>query len=171
MQLEGERVRLRPADTEDLPAYVRWYAAPEFRRLMGRGDDVIAGLAASRPDRVNYSAETKDGRLIGLVVIARIRTVNRSCELTDVGIGERDCWDLGYGTEIMKLALRFCFRDLSMRQAHIVTAEFNERARRCYGRLFPFEQRRRQRVWEDGRFWDEIYFDITEEEFDALDPA
>ena len=31
------------------------------------------------------------------------------------------------------LALLFCFRELRMQQVHILTEEFNERARRCYG--------------------------------------
>ena len=52
---------------------------------------------------------------------------------------------------------------------HIVTQEFNERARRCYGRIFPHQQRHRRVGWQDGRLWDEMYFDITEEEFDDLE--
>jgi len=95
--------------------------------------------------------------------------VHRQCELGLVAIGKRDCWDKGYGSEMVRLALGFCFRELNMHQVHVETAEFNERARRCYRAIFPHEQRHRQWVWEGGRFWDEIYFDITEEEFDASD--
>lgn len=171
MILEGELVRLRPATAEDLPAYVRWYTDPEFRHYMGWGDDVITALSSPPPDQVNFSLETRDGRLVGFLYVTRVRTVNRNCELGYVAIGERDCWDKGYGTEMVKLALRFCFRELGMHQVHILTAEFNERARRCYEAIFPHQQRHRQWVWEEGRFWDEIYFDITEEEFDALDRA
>jgi len=169
MLLEGERVRLRPATADDLPAYTRWWTDPEFRHYMGRGDWVLAALMSSRPDQVPLSAETKEGRLIGLVVIGHVRTINRRCELTDFGIGERDCWDQGYGTEMAKLALRYCFREMGMHQVYIVTAAYNERARRCYGRIFPHGQVHRDGVWDDGRFWDEIYFDITEEEFAALE--
>ena len=168
MILEGERVRLRPATADDLPAYTRWWTDPEFRHYMGRGDDVLDALTRQQPNQVNLSAEAKDGRLIGLLMITRINPGDRHCELGVVAIGERDCWDLGYGTEIVRLALRFCFDELGMHQVHIRTAEFNERARRCYGRIFPHQQRRRQWVWEDGRFWDEVYFDITAEEFAAL---
>ena len=168
MILEGERVRLRPATRDDLPAYTRWFTDPEFRHFIGPAEGALAALQAPPDNQVNFSAETRDGRLIGFVFITQIRTASRRCELGEVGIGERDWWDKGYGTEIVKLALRFCFGELGMHQVHIRTAEFNERARRCYGRLFPFEQRHRQWVWEEGRFWDEIYFDITEEEFAAL---
>ena len=171
MILEGEKVRLRPATRDDLPAYTRWYTDPEFRRYIGPSDDVIAALVSPTKGEVYFSAETKDGRLIGLVDISHVRTVNRTCDLGYVGIGERDCWDRGYGTEMVRLALRFCFRELGMHQVHILTAEFNERARRCYGKIFPHQQVHREQVWEEGRFWDEIYFDITEEEFDALERA
>ncbi len=171
MLLEGERLRLRPATAEDLPTYTRWYTDPEFRHYMGPPGETFAALKSPPPDQVNFSAETKDGRLIGMLFVTRIRTVSRHSELGVVAIGEHDCWDQGYGTEMVKLALRFCFRELGMHQVHIVTAEFNERARRCYEKIFPHEQRHRQWVWEEGRFWDEVYFDITEEEFDALERA
>ena len=171
MLLESERVRLRPATRDDLSTYTRWYAEPEFRYYMGRGDTVRQAVVAPAANEVNFSAELKDGRLIGLVMIAQVRTVSRTCGLSDVGIGERDWWDKGYGTEIVKLALRYCFRELGMHQVHIVTADFNERARRCYGRIFPHEQRHRDGGWQDGRFWDEIYYDILAEEFDGLEGA
>ena len=171
MILEGDRVRLRPATPDDLPSYTRWYTDPEFRYYIGPPGETFAALRSPPWDQVNFSAETKDGRLIGFLFVTRIRTVNRHCELGLVAIGEHDCWDLGYGTEIVRLALRFCFRELGMHQVHITTSEFNERARRCYGRIFPYEGRYRQWVWEDGRFWDLVYFDITEEEFDALERA
>ncbi len=130
---------------------------------------MITALASPPPDQVNFSAETKEGRLIGLVMITNIRTVNRICGLGYVGIGEKDCWDRGYGTEMVRLALGYCFRELNMHTVYIRATEFNERARRCYGRIFPHQVRHRESEWEDGRFWDEIYFDITEEEFEALD--
>ena len=171
MILEGELVRLRPATSEDLPAYVRWYTDPEFRHYVGAGVNVPAALESPPPGQINFSAETKAGRLIGLLFVTGIRTVNRNCELGEVAIGEKDCWGKGYGTEMVKLALRFCFRELGMHQAHIRTAEFNERARRCYAKIFPHQQMHRQWVWEGDRFWDEIYFDITEEEVRADEQA
>ena len=171
MILEGERVRLRPASLDDKPAYVRWYTDPEFRRYMGPGYDVLDALGREQPNQINFSVETTDGRLIGLLFITRISTQHRHCDLGVVAIGEREYWDKGYGTEMVLLALRFCFREVRMQQVHIVTAEFNERARRCYGRIFPHEQRHRRWAWHEDRFWDEVYFDIVEEEFDALEAS
>jgi RimJ/RimL family protein N-acetyltransferase len=169
MVIEGERVRLRPATAADMPHYTRWWTDPEFRRYMGPGDDTLDALTRQQPDQVNFSVELLDGRLIGAIFVTRIRTVNRNCELGIVAIGEPDCRERGLGPEAVRLALEFCFGQLGMHQVHIVTAEFNERARRCYGRIFPNQQRHRQWVWQDGRFWDEVYFDITEEEFRALE--
>ena len=169
MILEGELVRLRPATIDDLTAYTRWYTDPEFRRYMSQGDDVIAALTSPTAGEVYFSVETGDGRLIGLVYVTHVRTSNRNCDLGYVGIGERDCWGQGFGTEMVKLTLRFCFQELGMHLVHIRTVEFNERARRCYAAIFPHQQRHRQWVWEESRFWDEIYFDITEEEFEKLE--
>ncbi len=167
MIIEGENGRLRPARTDDLPAYTRWYTDPEFRHYMGNGSDTLSWLRSPQSDQVNFSVEEKSGRLIGLVFVTDIRTVNRHCELGQVAIGEPDARDKGYGTEVVKLALGFCFGELGMHQVHIRTAEFNERARACYAKLFPGQQVHREWVWEDGRFWDEIYFDVTEVEWAA----
>jgi RimJ/RimL family protein N-acetyltransferase len=167
--LEGERVRLRPAVAGDLPAYTRWFTDVEFRRYMGPGRDVLPALLSPPPDNANFSVETAEGRLIGLVMITNVRTVNRSCALGYVGIGEKDCWDQGLGTEIVKLALRYCFRELNMHQVYIHTIEYNERARRCYSRIFPHEARHREGEWQDGHFYDQVYFDILEDEFAALE--
>lgn len=171
MILEGERIRLRTATRDDLPAYIRWHGDTEFRRYMGTGVDVFQAVVSPPWNEVVLSAETKEGRLIGLVMIGKIRNVNRNCELTDVGIGEKDCWDRGYGTEMVKLALGHCFRELGMHQVRISTAAYNERAERCYGRIFPHRAIHRDRawLWEDGRFYDQVYFDILEDEFAALE--
>ena len=170
MILEGERVRLRPAVREDLAAYTRWYTDDEFRKyIMEPPGEAFDALQSPRSNQLTFSVELLDGRLIGCVYITDITTAHRHCELALVAIGERDCWDKGYGSEMVRLALRFCFRELNMHQVHISTAEFNERARRCYGAIFPHEQRHRQWSSSEGRFWDEIYFDITEEEFNGSD--
>ena len=165
MIIEGENVRLRLATIEDLSAYTRWYTDPEFRHYMGNGSDTLSWLQSPQSDQVNFSVEENSGRLIGFVFVTDIRTVNRHCELGQVAIGEPDARDKGYGTEIVKLALGFCFGELGMHQVHIRTAEFNERARACYAKLFPGQQVHREWVWEDGRSWDEIYFDVTEKEW------
>ena len=169
MILEGEKVRLRPAVRDDLATYTRWYTDPELRHYMGPQGETFDALQSPPSDQVNFSVEPKDGRLIGFVFITLIRTISRHCELGLVAIGEGDYWDKGYGSEMVRMALGYCFRELNMHQVHVETAEFNERARRCYGSIFPHEQRHREWVWEDGRFWDGIYFDITEEEFNASD--
>ncbi len=167
MIIEGENVRLRPATPDDLPAYTRWFTDPEFRHYMGPEHGTLDALTSSWSDGVKFSVEEKSGRLIGFVFVNDIRTTNRHCELGMIAIGEPDARDKGYGTEMVELVLGYCFNELNMHQVHIRTAEFNERARACYAKLFPGQQVHREWVWQDGRFWDEIYFDVTEEEWAA----
>ncbi|MCH7699203.1 MAG: GNAT family N-acetyltransferase [Chloroflexi bacterium] len=167
MILEGEHVRLRPATAEDLPAYTRWYTDPDFRYYMGAEGETFDTLLSPRPNGANFSVEENGGRLIGFVFVTGIRTINRHCELGLVAIGEPDARDKGYGTEMLELVLGHCFDGLGMHQVSIRTAEFNERACHTYAKIFPHEMRHRECVWSDDRFWDEVYFDITEEEWAA----
>ncbi len=167
MILEGEHVSLRPATADDLPAYTRWYTDPDFRYYMGPQGETFDTLLSPRPNGVNFSVEEIGGRLIGFIFLTGIRTVNRHCELGLVAVGEPEYQDKGYGTEMLELVLGYCFDELGMHQVHVRTAEFNERARHTYGKIFPNEQRHREWVWSVDRFWDEVYFDITEEEWAA----
>ena len=167
MILEGEHVRLRPATADDLPAYTRWFTDPEFRYYMGPEGGTLEALMTPWSNGVKFSVEQKDGRLIGFVFVNDIRTTNRHCELGMLAIGEPGARDKGYGTEMVELVLGHCFDELNMHQVHVRTAEFNERARHTYAKIFPNETRHRDWVWSDDRFWDEVYFDITEEEWAA----
>ena len=54
-----------------------------------------------------------------------------------------------------------------MHQVHVRMGGFNERARHTYAKTLPNEQLHREWVWSDDRFWDEVYSDITDEEWAA----
>jgi RimJ/RimL family protein N-acetyltransferase len=87
-----------------------------------------------------------------------------------IGIGERDCWSKGYGTDAMQVILRFAFRELNLRRVALNTFEYNPRAVRSYEKAgFVHEGRVREYLWREGRRWDLIFMGILREEWFALD--
>lgn len=71
-----------------------------------------------------------------------------------IGIGERAYWSQGYGTDAMRLALRFGFHELNLERISLETNGENARAIRAYEKC-GFAHEGTQREWEgrDGRRW------------------
>lgn len=84
----------------------------------------------------------------------------------------RPYWRRGYATEAIRLVQRFYFRELGYQKQTALVYSFNERSLRMHEKLgFVFEGRLRRTVYTNGRHYDAIYFGMTREEFDRLDPV
>ena len=83
-----------------------------------------------------------------------------------IGIGETDYRGKGYGTDAMRLILRYAFEALHLRRVSLDVFEYNQRAYRSYIKAgFVEEGRARQYLHRDGRRWDLIYMGILREEW------
>src|SRR5262245_51368391 len=62
-----------------------------------------------------------------------------------IGIGERDFWRKGYGTDMMKLCLQYAFTELNVHRVSLGLHEYNPRALRSYEKAgFRLEGRTRK---------------------------
>jgi RimJ/RimL family protein N-acetyltransferase len=83
----------------------------------------------------------------------------------------RAYWGLGYAREAITIVLRYYFRELRYQKLTSMVYSFNERSLRMHEKLgFTFEGRLRRTVYTNGRYYDTIYFGMTGEEFDQIDP-
>lgn len=175
--LTGKLVRLRPLEHADAAALARWSRDYELWRLAGYWaaagktreacEAKIAEDAKADTD-FSFAVETvDDSRLIGDVTLTFINWQSRSGFL-GAQIGEPEYWGRGYGREAVALMLRLAFEDLNLNRVGMGTWEFNERARRCAEALgFCHEGRKRQVIYRDGRYWDEIIMSILASEYFA----
>jgi len=86
-----------------------------------------------------------------------------------VGIGERDFWGKGYGTDMMKLALQYAFVELNMYRVSLGLHEYNPRALRSYEKVgFRMEGRTREDACHEGVFTDGLWMGILREEWLAM---
>jgi RimJ/RimL family protein N-acetyltransferase len=84
-----------------------------------------------------------------------------------IGIGEPDYRGKGYGTDAMRVILRFAFMELNLHRVSLDVFEYNPRAIRSYEKAgFVIEGRKRRVVNRDGRRWDDIYMGILREEWE-----
>jgi RimJ/RimL family protein N-acetyltransferase len=170
--LEGEKVRLRPAQPGDLPKFVEWLADAEVRRWLAAVQepptlqDEIDWYESTRanPDNVLWSIETLDGRLIGTIEL-RLSPASRRAEL-GIAVQDKSQWNKGYGTDAVKLALEYGFDDLELNRVDLTTDAANVRGRRCYEKCgFVEEGTLRQHRFVEGRFGDTIVMSVLLEEW------
>ena len=83
-----------------------------------------------------------------------------------IGIGERELWGKGYGTDAMMVILRYGFQELNLRRVSLTTSEFNPRAIRSYEKAgFVLEGRERGYFLRENRRWDMVFMGILRDEW------
>jgi RimJ/RimL family protein N-acetyltransferase len=117
--LRGRLVRLAALDADKDPEVIaRWSFDAEYRRLLDsdparpeRAAPVKAMLEkqAERENGYGFGIHTlADDRLIGFVGLWIANWASAEASV-GIGIGERAYWGKGYGSDAMRLALRFAF--------------------------------------------------------------
>jgi RimJ/RimL family protein N-acetyltransferase len=174
---KGTLVRLSAIDPDELGKnFARWNRDSEFKRLLDIDPARLHSAKAtkewmekhleSEKDTFWFSIRTlEDDRLLGDIDLEVINWGSGDA-FVGLGIGERDFWGKGYGTEALNLALRFAFLELNLRRVTLNVFEYNERAIRSYEKAgFRLEGRQRQLIQREGRRWEIIYMGILREEW------
>ncbi|HXQ36514.1 MAG TPA: GNAT family protein, partial [Anaerolineales bacterium] len=79
---------------------------------------------------------------------------------------ERDFWGRGYGTDVMKVILRYAFMEINLRRVTLSVFEYNPRAVRSYEKAgFVHEGRMRQFLNREGKRWDMLFMGILRDEW------
>jgi RimJ/RimL family protein N-acetyltransferase len=119
----------------------------------------------TKPDRYSFSVRTLDeDKFIGFLGIWV--DLIHSEAWVGLGIGEREFWSKGYGTDMMKLCLQYVFTELCMERLSLGLHEYNPRALRAYEKCgFRSEGRTRQDMLREGKRYDSFWMGILREEW------
>ena len=83
-----------------------------------------------------------------------------------IALGESEYLGKGYGTDAMRVMLRFAFNELNLSRVSLFVFEYNPRAIHSYEKVgFIPEGRVRGAMLRDGRRWDFVYMGILREEW------
>lgn len=173
--LYGNRIRLRAIEREDIPTFVRWFNDPEVRQhiqmyepLSRAQEEKWFQAQLERKDEFVFAVEAlAEGAWvhIGNTGLHRLDWKNRKAVL-GIAIGEKAFWGQGYGTEAVRVLLRFAFLELGLHRVEVEVYAYNTRAIRCYEKAgFRQEGTRREALFRDGRWHDVYVMGILREEF------
>jgi RimJ/RimL family protein N-acetyltransferase len=177
----GELVRLAVEEPQAMAEAFsrRWARDSEFWRLAnfdparlwsvkGVKEWVEKQQEYDRGDQFAFSIRTiQEDRLIGDVGLDGVLW-NHGESFVGIGIGEREYWGRGYGTDAMRLILRYAFSELNLQRVSLNVFEYNSRAIRSYEKIgFVHEGRQRGVLIRDGRRYDLVYMGILREEWQS----
>ena len=177
--LQGELVRLVAANAEkDAELLAGWSRDSEYARQLDSDpahpqsvrrakEDIQKWMENESPDNFGFMVRTlADDRLIGFVGLDGIRWTHGDT-FVGIGIGDPEYRGNGYGTDAMRVILRYAFTELNLHRVSLDVFEYNPRAIRSYEKAgFVVEGRQRQALNRDGRRWDVIYMGILREEWE-----
>jgi diamine N-acetyltransferase len=178
----GEHVRLRADERADLPKFVEWLNDPEViaHLLMNlpvslAGEEQWFENMLKRPQAEQPLAiEIRDGdgwRLIGNCGLMDIDHTVRSAE-AGLFIGDKSCWNKGYGTEVMRLLLRHGFGTLNLNRIFLRVDGDHRGGIRTYEKAgFLLEGKDRQGGYRNGRYHDILRMSILRSEWDVINIA
>jgi RimJ/RimL family protein N-acetyltransferase len=177
---QGDKVRLRPVRRDDWEMWLAESTDTQGIRLMNLGVELPASAETAQsfaeryadckdPDGfIIFSVETPAGALVGGVTLHSRDEKNGRFSF-GVRI-YRPFRGRGYATEAVRILLRYGFHERRYQKANSACLEINEESIRLHRRLgFKEEGRRRRHVYTDGRYYDDLLFGLTREEFDEME--
>jgi len=174
----GELVRITAEEPEARArAEIRWQRDTEFHRL---ADGDAARITSEKkikewfekqaeqgfkPERYPFSVRTLDeDKYIGFFGLW-VDLIHKEAWV-GIGIGEREFWGKGYGTDMMKLCLQYAFTELCVARVSLGLHQYNPRALRSYEKCgFRLEGRTRGDIQREGKRTDTLWMGILREEW------
>lgn len=169
--LIGDRIYLRPLEKGDAPVLQGYINDPEVNRTVGtyrpvsleRETEFIECAGKAERDVLLGITIKTDDKLIGATGLHGLDFKDRKAEL-GIAIGAKEEWDKGYGTETVRLMVRYGFQTLNLNRIFLRAVEHNARAIRVYESVgFRREGLLRQDCYRDGRYWDMVLMAMLKE--------
>ena len=136
LKLKGKNIGLYVVDKFDRELLMKWVSDLEIARFIGTSTSLTWKQEDKiREDAIKYDSieflvrELKTGVPIGKCSIEK-----HGKDRYELGvlIGEKDYWGRGYGIELVKLMLKFCFSYLDAHSVYLWLSDKNVRARQVY---------------------------------------
>jgi len=178
--LKGKSVLLRPVKRSDIAYFLKWLNDPEVVQYLELylpmtemyEEKYIEELGTTRAKSdapfVIEAIEGASTKPIGNCGLHEINSKDRRA-IFGIGIGEKDYWSKGYGTEATRLLVDYGFQQLNLHRISSSAFAFNERSIRFHEKIgFQKEGRLRQAIFKNGQYHDLMLFGILREEWKGL---
>ncbi|MFN8530240.1 MAG: GNAT family protein [Anaerolineae bacterium] len=175
--LRGDLVTLCKPSHNDVADFAAWTHDLEYQRLLRRSlvyPSSVEGMQSwfSEMERgeteIPFSIKTLvEDRLIGLLVIKDIFWQARHCSFF-IGIGLPADRGQGYGTDAIRVMLKYAFLEMNMHAVRLEVMAYNPGGIRSYEKAgFKLDGTLRAWVYRDGVYYDVHAMSILRSEWEA----
>ena len=163
----GEKVCLRAYKEEDISIATSLVNDKELKKFLVTGvpfptspweeESWVKSQKSNEKGEYNFAIEDiKTKKYIGGCGIQHVNWLARVA-VVGIMIGDKDYWGKGYGTDAMRVLMKFIFEDMNIHKIRLSTFSFNSRAKRCYEKCgFQVEGILKDEIFKDGKYYDEI---------------
>lgn len=180
--ITGLKVELRPVSLEDFKRTYDWRNDEETAKLeAGTGyfrhshvplEKIESGYEKAirdidKREEGEFSIYTIEDqpKHIGSIGYRELDIISRRCTV-GIGIGEKDYWSKGFGTDAMKILIHYLFQTMNLNRIQLDTWSGNVQAIRSYEKCgFVREGQLRNDAFIDGKYYDTIVMGLLKEEF------
>jgi RimJ/RimL family protein N-acetyltransferase len=174
---QGEKVRLRAIEPSDWETYFVWNQDDEQSRALyfipfPQSQAAVkqfaekAALRKPESDNFRFVIENSEHEVVG-----DITTHNCDQRIGNFGWGvniKQEHRRKGYASEDLRLVMRYYFQELRYQKVTVSIYSFNEASIKLHERLgFQQEGHIRRTVFTRGKYFDELIYGLTKEEFVA----
>ena len=167
---EGKLIRLASPESDDDPIIAGWTRDDIYMRNLD--DDPVVPLSVDRlrdrPQHGDYGFHVRtlvDDTLIGFVALFNISGRNQTGEMA-IGIGNPAYRGKGYGSDTLRVILRYAFDELNLHHLGLTVMAYNIAAVTAYERVgFVKEGVRREVVTRAGQRHDLVLYGILRNEW------
>ena len=137
----GKRITLRKKRLADAKDDYAWQTDPELVKLDAAFtlnmtyqqyvSEYTFELSYPNSKRHEFGIDTLEGEHIGNCVYYNVNQIEGKTEL-GIMIGNRKCWNKGYGAEAVNALLEHIFLKTSLESVYLTTLDWNLRAQKCF---------------------------------------
>ncbi|WP_217595808.1 GNAT family N-acetyltransferase [Cohnella sp. GbtcB17] len=173
MNLESERIYLRKLEELDAPIMLANTMDEEIRYMTGTKSNFTLEQIQTHinninndPSRYDFAICLKDDdRMIGELSISDIDEENKKAGFR-ITMNSIQLTGKGYGTEAIKIVLRFVFEELKLNRLELEVFSHNLRGIRAYEKAgFVKEGVLRESLYYDGTYSDEIIMAMIKKDY------
>jgi len=178
MIIRGKKVLLRPITKSNFPLFQKWFTDLE----------VMQYVISRMPLNIRYTKEMwvkeffeedrtvfiieiiENKKPIGICGFKKINHEDRDA-VFGITIGEKNCWNSGYGTEASQLLINYGFKELNLSCIYSSSFGFNDRSKRMHKKL-GFKEKIKEndcyqkKAYRNGKYWDNTFFSLFKKEWE-----